>query len=82
MPIRPLTRSSLKSTASRFDLLTHHINASNSKMVATSEQVQRLFLSTPNYAVVGASKDRQKYGNRVSGAMRMDVLSFVADCAW
>jgi len=29
------------------------------------QEIQRLFLSAPSYAVVGASKDQKKYGTRV-----------------
>ncbi|KIO32597.1 hypothetical protein M407DRAFT_241311 [Tulasnella calospora MUT 4182] len=31
----------------------------------TTAEIQRLFLSSPKYAVVGASKDPSKYGTRV-----------------
>ncbi|KAG8990273.1 hypothetical protein FRB94_013504 [Tulasnella sp. JGI-2019a] len=31
----------------------------------TSQEVQKLFLSSPLYAVVGASKDQSKYGTKV-----------------
>lgn len=33
--------------------------------MSTSEDIQRLFLSAPTYALVGASKDPSKYGNKV-----------------
>ena len=37
-----------------------HIN-----MTRTVTQIQKLFLSSPRYAVVGASKDQSKYGTKV-----------------
>ncbi|KAI9463363.1 CoA-binding protein [Russula earlei] len=34
-------------------------------MARTVAEIQRLFLSSPRYAVVGASKDQSKYGTKV-----------------
>jgi len=34
-------------------------------MATTTAEIQRLFLSAANYAVVGASKDQTKYGTKV-----------------
>jgi predicted CoA-binding protein len=34
-------------------------------MTRTVAEIQKLFLSSPRYAVVGASKDQSKYGTKV-----------------
>ncbi|KAI0293230.1 NAD(P)-binding protein [Russula brevipes] len=34
-------------------------------MIRTIAEIQKLFLSSPRYAVVGASKDQSKYGTKV-----------------
>ena len=34
-------------------------------MTRTTAEIQKLFLSSPRYAVVGASKDQSKYGTKV-----------------
>jgi hypothetical protein len=36
-------------------------------MTRTVAEIQKLFLSSPRYAVVGASKDQSKYGTKVRG---------------
>lgn len=43
----------------------------------TTAEIQRLFLSSPRYAVVGASKDQSKYGTKV-GSMHDVTIRLVA----
>ena len=38
-------------------------------MTRTVAEIQKLFLSSPRYAVVGASKDQSKYGTKVRGSI-------------
>ena len=58
-----------KVVKNRLGELAQHLDSSvitKSNMAQTLVDTQRLFLSAPKYAVVGASKDRQKFGNKVS----------------
>jgi hypothetical protein len=49
-------------------LIKSDIINSTLTMARTVAEIQKLFLSSPRYAVVGASKDQSKYGTKVRAA--------------
>ncbi|KAI0929851.1 hypothetical protein AcV5_006704 [Taiwanofungus camphoratus] len=65
VPVRICRSRDIRSTAGSLHIRSFHFSHQGPYTMSGSAETKKAFLSSPNFAVVGASKDQSKFGTKV-----------------